>query len=317
MVFECHVAVRAAQSARLPESLKGQPAEAAPLGDARRSVSSRALVPICARNPASGASAKRLAGLEALVRRTPLTEVDDRRISLFSICVRCTTASPSPQLSHVIRDGASQPTNHSRLAASPRRDPRSSRSRTPVPEEQDPVGSPAELAGYVVTRTIASPRSARRRKRRSCSCWLVRVIQVTGSARRRGAPRARLPAPGRQRPAAARPPRAGGARVPSRSARPTASRSSAGLDRSPCRESGACLRSSSGIITFSSAVNSRRRWWNWKTNPISRFRTAASPSSSSPIKSSIRRRRRPPIGGGVEGPDDVQQGGLSGTRGAR
>ncbi len=31
-----------------------------------------------------------------------------------------------------------------------------------------------------------------------------------------------------------------------------------------------------GIITFSSAVNSGSRWWNWKTKPIVRFRIAAS-----------------------------------------
>src|SRR5690606_38697081 len=31
-----------------------------------------------------------------------------------------------------------------------------------------------------------------------------------------------------------------------------------------------------GIIAFSSAVNSGRRWWNWKTNPIDRLRNADS-----------------------------------------
>ena len=30
-----------------------------------------------------------------------------------------------------------------------------------------------------------------------------------------------------------------------------------------------------GIITFSSALNSGSRWWNWKTNPIVRFRRSA------------------------------------------
>ena len=32
---------------------------------------------------------------------------------------------------------------------------------------------------------------------------------------------------------------------------------------------------SAGIITFSRAVNSGSRWWNWNTNPISRLRKAA------------------------------------------
>ncbi|MDZ7630946.1 MAG: hypothetical protein U5K74_06220 [Gemmatimonadaceae bacterium] len=36
---------------------------------------------------------------------------------------------------------------------------------------------------------------------------------------------------------------------------------------------------SNGIITFSSAENSRKRWWNWKTKPIDRFRTSASAAS--------------------------------------
>ena len=33
---------------------------------------------------------------------------------------------------------------------------------------------------------------------------------------------------------------------------------------------------SAGIITFSSAVNSGSRWWNWNTKPISRLRNSAS-----------------------------------------
>ena len=36
-----------------------------------------------------------------------------------------------------------------------------------------------------------------------------------------------------------------------------------------------------GIITFSKAVNSTNRWWNWKMNPIFSFRNLASPLSSS------------------------------------
>ena len=33
---------------------------------------------------------------------------------------------------------------------------------------------------------------------------------------------------------------------------------------------------SAGIMTFSSAVKSGKRWWNWKMKPISRLRKCAS-----------------------------------------
>ena len=36
-----------------------------------------------------------------------------------------------------------------------------------------------------------------------------------------------------------------------------------------------CPRSGAGNATFSSAVNSGSRWWNWKTNPIRSFRKRA------------------------------------------
>ena len=46
----------------------------------------------------------------------------------------------------------------------------------------------------------------------------------------------------------------------------------------PARRSSArgSRRMSPGIITFSSAVNSGSRWWNWNTKPISRLRNSAS-----------------------------------------
>ena len=38
-----------------------------------------------------------------------------------------------------------------------------------------------------------------------------------------------------------------------------------------------------GIIAFSNAVNSVRRWWNWNTKPISLFLKADSSLSESPV----------------------------------
>ena len=74
------------------------------------------------------------------------------------------------------------------------------------------------------------------------------------------------------------------------------------------RRSGARAMSS-GIITFSRAVNSGSRWWNWNTKPRVRFRNARRRSSSRRSTSS------PPTRDGcrlrpVQRAEDVQQRGL-------
>src|SRR5262245_5417829 len=52
----------------------------------------------------------------------------------------------------------------------------------------------------------------------------------------------------------------------------------------------------SGISTFSTAVNSGSRWWNWKTNPTERFRNSARRSGPREKTSSPRNESVPPSG---------------------
>src|SRR5438067_6399433 len=51
-----------------------------------------------------------------------------------------------------------------------------------------------------------------------------------------------------------------------------------------------------GSMTFSSAVKSPSRWWNWKTKPISRLRKTASSPSERANTSTPSKRTRPPVG---------------------
>ena len=69
---------------------------------------------------------------------------------------------------------------------------------------------------------------------------------------------------------------------------------------------------SSGSITFSSALNSGSRWWNWKTKPSRRARKAASSSSRSGSTRQPRISTMPAIRP-VQCPEDVQQRALSGA----
>src|SRR5690606_16046442 len=90
------------------------------------------------------------------------------------------------------------------------------------------------------------------------------VATTTASATPAASPRG--PA-ARARATAARccsPPESWGGRWASRPPSPTAPRSSRARASAARRPSPAM---SSGIATFSRAVKSRRRWWNWKTNP--------------------------------------------------
>ena len=51
-----------------------------------------------------------------------------------------------------------------------------------------------------------------------------------------------------------------------------------------------------GIITFSSALNSGRRWWNWKTKPMVRLRSSARREPGIAVTSSPARRMDPRVG---------------------
>ena len=74
---------------------------------------------------------------------------------------------------------------------------------------------------------------------------------------------------------------------------------------------------SPGIITFSSAVNSGSRWWNWKTKPISRLRNVGQPRRRSSWSRSTPSNMIVPDGGQVQRAEDVQQRRLADPRGAR
>ena len=63
---------------------------------------------------------------------------------------------------------------------------------------------------------------------------------------------------------------------------------------------------SPGIITFSSALNSGSRWWNWNTKPIVRLRSSARRDPGRRVTSSPAR-RIDPLGGDVERADAVQE----------
>ena len=68
-------------------------------------------------------------------------------------------------------------------------------------------------------------------------------------------------------------------------------------------------------MTFSSALKSRRRWKNWKTNPNSRLRSRA--CSQSGERGQVAPSSKHLAGGGrVEQAEDVQQGALARAGGA-
>src|SRR5512137_74171 len=73
-------------------------------------------------------------------------------------------------------------------------------------------------------------------------------------------------------------------------------RSSSARPHSPMEPSSRPLSAAMGIITFSRAVNSGSRWWNWNTNPRVRPRQRVSASSSMTPVSWPSSRTRPVVG---------------------
>ena len=74
---------------------------------------------------------------------------------------------------------------------------------------------------------------------------------------------------------------------------------------------------SSGIITFSSAVNSGSRWWNWKTKPERPVAERAQPRPRAGANTSSPPTVTVPRLGPVERAEDVQQRRLPHAGGAR
>src|SRR5216117_3674639 len=127
-----------------------------------------------------------------------------------------------------------------------------------------------------VTTTTAVSYSRARRKNSSCNrsalAWSRLPDGSSANTRLGSCTRARATA---QR--CCSPPDSSAGRCVIRPASPTSESSSSARDLAR-RAAVPPIRS--GIITFSKAENSRKRWWNWKTNPNLRLRSSASPPAS-------------------------------------
>ena len=167
------------------------------------------------------------------------------------------------------------------------------------------------MRGSCVTTRNAVPSSRLKRRRSSNTSFADLGVEVAGGLvgqdQRRTARRARA----RWRRAAAGLPRASsscsscGPRGRPRRAAPWRAPRIAG--------DGVASSPQAGSITFSSAVNAGRRWWNWNTKPSVRARSSVSPRSSRPVVSvpvedhATARRT-------IEQTDDVEQRALARAR---
>ena len=196
--------------------------------------------------------------LDALLRRALLAEMELLDGSSSTICI---SLHDAVALLAIVAQHQATPSAHVRR-----------RSQMAVLEQQHPIGPRGErpVVRHDDHRDLEVPSQLGEQ--------LVQPLGVARgrdcpTARRRTRPPGRSPAHGRPRSAAARRPTAppaGGACARSARRAPAAPRARlrAARVRTPAMRS--------GIITFSSAENSRSRWWNWNTNPTVRLRSAAS-----------------------------------------